>query len=112
MKICHINIMNFRSLDNFDEEVGKHNIIVGKNNTGKSNLLWAIYYFYNPKNLSGDDFIIRQNDDEESEKKLQITLTFDNLTDIEKGLAAHLSADDDILILIRNGDLFQDIKKG
>ena len=84
MKICHITIENFRSLDNFDEELGKHNIIVGKNNTGKSNLLWAIYYFYNPKNLSGDDFIIRQNDDEESEKKLHITLTFDNLTDIEQ----------------------------
>ncbi len=84
MKICHITIENFRSLDNFDEEVGKHNIIVGKNNTGKSNLLWAIYYFYNPKNLSGDDFIIRQIDDEESEKKLQITLTYDNLTDIEQ----------------------------
>ena len=81
MKISHITIENIRSLDNFDEEVGKHNIIVGKNNTGKSNLLWAIYYFYNPKNLSVDDFIIRQNDEEESEKKLQITLTFDNLSD-------------------------------
>ncbi len=84
MKICHITIENFRSLDNFDEEVGKHNIIVGKNNTGKSNLLWAIYYFYNPKDLSVEDFIKRPNDVEESEKKLQITLTFDNLTDIEQ----------------------------
>ncbi len=84
MKICHITIENFRSLDNFDEEVGKHNIIVGKNNTGKSNLLWAIYYFYYPKNLSVEDFIKRQDDEEESEKKLQITLTFDNLTDIEQ----------------------------
>ena len=84
MKISHITIENFRSLDYFDEEVGKHNIIVGKNNTGKSNLLWAIYYFYNPKNLSVEDFIKRQNDEEESEKKLQITLTFDNLTDIEQ----------------------------
>jgi AAA15 family ATPase/GTPase len=55
MKICHITIENFRSLDNFDEEVGKHNIIVGKNNTGKSNLLWAIYYFYNQKDLSVED---------------------------------------------------------
>jgi predicted ATP-dependent endonuclease of OLD family len=84
MKICHIIIENFRSIDYFDEEVGKHNIIVGKNNTGKSNLLWAIYSFYYPKNLSVEDFIIRQNDEEESEKKLQITLTFDSLTDIEQ----------------------------
>lgn len=84
MKICHIIIENFRSLDYFDEEVGKHNIIVGKNNTGKSNLLWAIYYFYYPKNLSVEDFIKRQDDEEESEKKLQIKLTFDNLTDIEQ----------------------------
>jgi predicted ATP-dependent endonuclease of OLD family len=84
MKICHINIENFRSLDNFDEEVGKHNIIVGKNNTGKSNLLWAIYYFYNPKNLTNEDFIKKQNKEDESNENLQITLTFDNLTDIEQ----------------------------
>ncbi|MBA7522120.1 hypothetical protein ES705_14234 [subsurface metagenome] len=84
MKICHITIENFRSLDYFDEEVGKHNIIVGKNNTGKSNLLWAIYYFYNPKNLSVEDFIKRQNSEEESEKKLKITLVFDNLTEVEQ----------------------------
>ena len=84
MKICNIKVENFRSLENFDEEIGKHNIIVGKNNTGKSNLLWAIYYFYYPKNLSVEDFIKRQENEDESNEKLQITLTFDNLTDMEQ----------------------------
>jgi len=84
MKICHITIENFRSLDYFDEEVGKHNIIVGKNNTGKSNLLWAIYFFYNPKDLNVEDFIIKKDTDDESDKELQITLTFDKLTDMEQ----------------------------
>ncbi len=84
MKICHITIENFRSLDNFDDEVGKHNIIVGKNNTGKSNLLWAIYCFYNPKNLNVEDFLKGKNIDDFAEKRLQITLVFDNLTEIEK----------------------------
>ncbi len=84
MKICHIKIKDFRSISKFDEEVGKHNIIVGKNNTGKSNLLWAIYYFYNPKNLNVDDFLKGQFLDEFAEQKLQITLVFDNLTEIEK----------------------------
>ena len=84
MKICHITIENFRSLDNFDEEVGKHNIIIGKNNTGKSNLLWAIYCFYNPKNLNIEDFLKEKNLDEFAEQKLQITLEYDNLTEIEK----------------------------
>jgi len=84
MKICHILIENFRSLDNFDEDVGKHNIIIGKNNTGKSNLLWAIYYFYNPKKLSVDDFRKHQEEEEVSEKKLYVTLTYDNLTEMEQ----------------------------
>lgn len=84
MKICHITIENFRSLEYFDEEVGKHNIIVGKNNTGKSNLLWAIYYFYYPKNLTIEDFLKRQHLEDEKAEKLKITLTFDNLTETEK----------------------------
>ena len=84
MKICHITIENFRSLEYFDEEVGKHNIIVGKNNTGKSNLLWAIYYFYYPKNLTIEDFLKRQHLEDEKAEKLKITLTFDNLTDTEQ----------------------------
>jgi len=37
-----MKIKDFRSISQFDEEVGRHNIIVGKNSTGKSNLLWAI----------------------------------------------------------------------
>ncbi len=82
MKICHIKIKDFRSISQFDEEVGKHNIIVGKNNTGKSNLLWAIYRFYNPKNLNVDDFLKKQDVDED--ETLQITLEFDKLTEIEK----------------------------
>ncbi len=84
MKICHIKIKDFRSISQFDEEVGKHNIIVGKNNTGKSNLLWAIYCFYNPKNLNVDDFLKEKYLDEFAEQKLQITLVFDSLTEIEQ----------------------------
>ena len=84
MKICHIKIKDFRSISQFDEEVGKHNIIVGKNNTGKSNLLWAIYCFYNPKNLNVDDFLKEKHLDEFADQKLQITLTFDKLTEIEE----------------------------
>ncbi len=84
MKICHIKIKGFRSISQFDEEVGKHNIIVGKNNTGKSNLLWAIHCFYNPKNLNVEDFLKEKNLDEFREEKLQITLVFDSLTDLEK----------------------------
>ena len=80
MKICHIKIKNFRSISQFDEEVGKHNIIVGKNNTGKSNLLWAIYYFYNPKNLNIYDFLKKQDIDEDKDKKLHITWVFYRLT--------------------------------
>ncbi len=84
MKICHMKIKNFRSISQFDEEVGRHNIIVGKNNTGKSNLLWAIYCFYNPKNFNVEDFLKNQDIDDDGDEKLQITLAFDSLTEIEK----------------------------
>ena len=101
MKICHITIKNFRSLEFFDEEVGKHNIIVGKNNTGKSNLLWAIYYFYYPKNLTVEDFLKRQNVDDEKDEKLQIELTFDSLTINEENNNRKYFSDGIIKIMLK-----------
>lgn len=83
MKISHITIENFRTFERFDEDLGRHNVIAGKNNTGKSNLLFAIHSFYNPKNLSQDD--IRK--DEKGNfvaKEFRIILVFDNLTDEEQ----------------------------
>ena len=85
MKICHVTLNNFRTFEYLDQEIGRHNTLVGQNNTGKSNLLWAIYGFYNLDQLSIDDIRKDENgiilDD-----GFKICLTFDDLNDEEQRL--------------------------
>lgn len=57
--------------------------MVGKNNTGKSNLLWAIYCFYHPKNLTIDD-IIKDQGGNAIANELKILMIFDDLTEEEQ----------------------------
>ncbi|MHA1341918.1 MAG: AAA family ATPase [Promethearchaeota archaeon] len=45
MKICNIELKNFRSFKDLKLDIRKINIIIGQNNTGKSNILYAIYLF-------------------------------------------------------------------
>jgi predicted ATP-dependent endonuclease of OLD family len=48
MKLKAVNIQNFRSIQEVTlEECGDFNVIVGKNNVGKSNILYAISFFFN-----------------------------------------------------------------
>lgn len=49
MKISKLAIKNFRSLRNVVLETKAFNILVGRNNHGKSNLLEAIEWFYSGK---------------------------------------------------------------
>ncbi|WP_084383154.1 AAA family ATPase [Hydrogenophaga flava] len=49
MRISKLSIKNFRSLRNVDFEPGGFNILVGRNNHGKSNLFEAIEWFYSGK---------------------------------------------------------------
>ena len=85
MKICHITLSNFRTFEYFDQEVGRHNTLVGQNNSGKSNLLWAISCFYNSSQLTSDD--IRKNEHGNfSNSGFSICLTFDDLNEEEMRL--------------------------
>ncbi|MHA1282471.1 MAG: AAA family ATPase [Promethearchaeota archaeon] len=78
MKICHIKIENFRTFREFDQDIGRYNVFVGPNNTGKSNLLWAINCFYNPKLLSQED-IRKDPDGNRVADEFKIILTYDEL---------------------------------
>ena len=82
MKICNITLSNFRTFENFDQEVGRHNTLVGQNNSGKSNLLWAISCFYNSNKLTVDD-IRKDEDGNFSSNDFSICLTFDDLNEEE-----------------------------
>ena len=46
MKIEKISIRNFKSIQSVDIEVGNFNVLIGRNNHGKSNFLKAIEWFY------------------------------------------------------------------
>ena len=85
MKICHITLHNFRTLEYFDQEVGRHNTLVGQNNSGKSNLLWAISCFYNSDQLSSED-IRKDEHGNIVDDNFTICLTYDELNDEEKRL--------------------------
>lgn len=82
MKICHITLRNFRTFEYFDQEVGRHNTLVGQNNSGKSNLLWAISCFYNSNQLTIDD-IRKDEEGNFSNDGFSICLTFDDLNEEE-----------------------------
>ncbi len=49
MKITHIEVENFRSIEKYDFEVSDFNIFVGQNNNGKTNLFEAIDWFNSGK---------------------------------------------------------------
>ncbi|QEE16840.1 ATP-dependent endonuclease [Promethearchaeum syntrophicum] len=83
MKIKHIKIQGYRSLDNFSINLSDYTVIVGKNNAGKSNLLSAINSFYHPKLLTIND-ATRNGLGDIIRSEISIKLTFDKLLDSEK----------------------------
>jgi len=59
MKLKAVNIQNFRSIQRVTlEECGDFNVIIGKNNVDKSNILYAINFFFNFLKLltKGDEY--------------------------------------------------------
>ncbi len=54
MRISKLTIKNFRSLRDVTIEPGRFNILVGRNNHGKSNLFEAIEWFYSGKGELAD----------------------------------------------------------
>jgi len=53
MKISRVKIENFRSIESLDLEFTDFNILVGQNNTGKTNFFEAINWFYTASSKSG-----------------------------------------------------------
>ncbi len=48
MRICRIQIVNFRNFHQFDLELSEHAVIVGENKIGKPNLLYALRLILDP----------------------------------------------------------------
>ena len=79
MKLRGIKLLNYRNLSNikiiFSDDL---NYIVGENNIGKTNLLYAINRVFAGKNFEANDF-------RDSTKAIEIVIRL-KLNDIEKGI--------------------------
>lgn len=56
LNITKIDIRNFRSVRNLSLSPGKLAVLVGKNDSGKSNVLRALNLFFNGRTMPADDF--------------------------------------------------------
>lgn len=61
-EIAITNFRSFKSSDNVLKKLNRINVMVGKNNVGKTNVLRAVYLFFNPEtyDVSSDRNIIKQ----------------------------------------------------
>jgi putative ATP-dependent endonuclease of OLD family len=91
MHLSTIDIKNFRSFEDVhvDLEAGL-NVLVGRNNTGKTNLLQAIRHALGPSASRGDalwlerDHFYRSSAGDDAERTISITLIFTNLTEAQR----------------------------
>jgi len=77
MKINKIKIKNFKSILNVEMSFQKLMMFIGQNNHGKSNMLYAILFFFVEIKVQELDFF---NDSDE----LYVEIEFDDLDDNDK----------------------------
>jgi putative ATP-dependent endonuclease of OLD family len=91
MKIKWVHIKNFRSCKDVRIECGPMHALVGANNAGKSSILRAFDFLFNPSITKVDEEIFWNND---TSLEIRIEALFDNLTEEEKEkLEGYLQSD-------------------
>lgn len=94
MKLSQVVVQNFRSVQSATFDVYDYTLLVGANNSGKSNILHALRVFYEDATWSAaNDMPRKPGDDQESWIELEFVLTdeeFKNLPDKYKGEKPHL----------------------
>lgn len=91
MKLTHLHIKNFKSCKDISLNIGDMHALVGANNSGKSTVLRALEFLFNPssKSLNKDSF---WNND--TSQEIRVEAVFSELTDKEKEtLNAYLNTD-------------------
>ena len=91
MYLSTVEINNFRSLKELQAKFQPGlNVVVGRNNTGKTNLLHAIRHALGPSASRGDalwlehDDFYRESTKDETERTISITLTFTELSEEQR----------------------------
>lgn len=91
MKLTNVRIQNFRSCRDVSIEVGGMHALVGANNAGKSSILRALDFLFNPstKSLNEESFW-----NKDTSLEIRVEAIFSYLTNKEKeALGAYLKAD-------------------
>jgi hypothetical protein len=91
MFLSTVQISNFRSFESLRLDLQNgFNVLVGRNNTGKTNLLQAIRHAVGPSASQGDALWLKRDDFyrtsamDTTERTIAITLTFAGLTDAQR----------------------------
>jgi putative ATP-dependent endonuclease of OLD family len=91
MYLSIVEIKNFRSFETLRVDLQSGlNVLVGRNNTGKTNLLQAIRHAVGPSASRGDALWLDRDDFykvsaiDATERTITITLTFTGLTDVQR----------------------------
>jgi putative ATP-dependent endonuclease of the OLD family len=91
MFLSTVEISNFRSFESLQLNLQNGlNVLVGRNNTGKTNLLQAIRHAVGPSASQGDALWLKREDfyrisaTDTTERTITITLTFAGLTDAQR----------------------------
>jgi len=91
MHLSTVEIKNFRSLKELKVEFQAGlNVLVGRNNTGKTNLLQAIRHALGPSASRGDSLWLERDDfykesaEDETNRTISITLTFARLSEAQR----------------------------
>jgi predicted ATP-dependent endonuclease of OLD family len=91
MKLTQVRIQNFRSLREVTLQIGDMHALVGANNAGKSAVLRALDFLFNPstKSLNEESFW-----NKDTTLEIRVEAVFTDLTEKEKeALAGYLKAD-------------------
>lgn len=91
MKLTHLRIHNFRSCRDISLELGWMHVLVGANNAGKSAVLRALDFLFNPstKSLNEESFW-----NKDTSLEIRVEAVFSDLTDKEEEtLGPYLKAD-------------------
>lgn len=92
MRLTYLRIQNFRACKDITLEIGGMHALVGANNAGKSSMLRALDFLFNPstKSLNEESFW-----NKDTSLEIRVEAIFTDLTDKEKeALGAYLKADE------------------
>ena len=85
LKISHITVKNFRSVESLELPVTDYVALVGANGSGKSSVLYAIDWMLNNRSLHADDaHNISSDREEHAPVTVSVELTFTDFTDADR----------------------------